>query len=303
MRALVAGATGFIGRHIVARLVADGHDVHVVVRPTSDQTAIAALRSRIAVHVVADPGEPFDAVMRTAAPDVVFNAAGLIVAEHGPADIARLVDSNILFPCQLVDAMVRNDVCRLVNCSTIGQHYENSAYSPISLYAATKQAFIDVLQFYTETTPLRVVDLALANTYGPHNRGGRLFSLLYQAADGETAVPFSPGRQLVDLVHIDDVVAAFLAAADRLREMPDGARERYAVRSGQPMALRELVAAFAEVTGLAPKIAWGARPYRRREPMVPWTCGADLPGWRPRIDIREGIRRLHDGRGRESAAR
>jgi nucleoside-diphosphate-sugar epimerase len=67
------------------------------------------------------------------------------------------------------------------------------------------------------------------------------------------------------------------------------------------MELRDLVATFAEVTGLSPNIAWGARPYRRREWMAPWTCGADLPGWRPRIDIREGIRRLHDGRGWESA--
>src|SRR4029077_11104695 len=108
----------------------------------------------------------------------------------------------------------------------------------------------------------------------------RLFSLLYQAAVDAKAMPFSPGRQLVDLVHIDDVVAAILKAADLVREMPDGACERYAVRSGQPLELRELVATFAEVTGLAPNIAWGARPYRRREWMAPWTYGADLPGWR-----------------------
>jgi nucleoside-diphosphate-sugar epimerase len=197
--------------------------------------------------------------------------------------------------------MVRNNVYRLVNCGTLWQHYENRAYSPTSFYAATKQAFLCLLQFYTETTPLRVVDLALSDTYGPHDRRVRVFSLLFRAAAGGEPIPFSAGRQLVDPVYIDDVVAAFLEAGDRLREMPEGTCERYAVRSRHPLELRDLVATFAEVTGLAPNIAWGARPYRRREMMAAWTCGTDLPGWRPQIDIREGIRRLHDEWKREAA--
>ena len=180
--------------------------------------------------------------------------------------------------------------------------YENRAYSPTSLYAATKQAFLDLVQFYSETTSLRVVDLAISDTYGPHDRRGKLFALLFGAAAGETPVAFLPAGSW-STSSTSTMSSMHSSRPDRLREMPEGVCERYAVRSGQPMELRDLVATFAEVTGLAPKIAWGARQYRHREMMAPWTCGADLPGRRPRIDIREGIRRLHDGRGRELAGR
>ena len=102
----------------------------------------------------------------------------------------------------------------------------------------------------------------------------------------------SPGEQLIDLVHIDDVVQAFLIAAGCLDRQPAGTHETYAVSSGSPLPLRQLVELYRQITGTDVRVHWGGRPYRPREVMVPWNAGKLLPGWQPRISLEEGLRCL-----------
>jgi nucleoside-diphosphate-sugar epimerase len=293
MRALVTGATGFIGSHLAERLAAGPHEVHVLVRQSSDLGVLAALGPVISVHITDGSFDSLNAVIQLVSPEIVFHAASLFLSEHRPEDVAALVQSNILFPCQLVEAMVRNGVRRLVNCGTSWQHYQGKQYSPVCLYAATKQAFSDLLQYYVEATELAVVTLTLFDTYGPDDKRLKLFSTLYRAAASGETTAFSPGDQLIHIVYIDDVVDALILAAQRLLESPGACFESFAVRTEQPIRLRELVEIFSAVTGLALKIVWGGRPYRSREMMTPWQDGATLPGWSAKVGLQEGIRKVH----------
>jgi len=104
----------------------------------------------------------------------------------------------------------------------------------------------------------------------------------------------SPGEQLLELVYIDDVVNAFITAAKRLFDGKVQTHERYAVSSGQPIRLRELVEMYQHVTGRNLEIAWGGHPYREREVMIPWSRGERLPGWEPVIGPEEGIKIIWD---------
>jgi len=114
--------------------------------------------------------------------------------------------------------------------------------------------------------------------------------LLQRIAIAGEELAMSPGEQLLDLVYIDDIVAAFLLAAERLQAGQVVGHERYAVSSGHPLRLRDLVGLYAKVTGRSLPIEWGGRPYRPREVMVPWNTGAVLPGWAPKVGLVEGIR-------------
>jgi len=66
--------------------------------------------------------------------------------------------------------------------------------------------------------------------------------------------------------------------------------EKYAVSSLNPLPLRQLVALFEAEVGAKLPIEWGAKPYRAREIMVPWTKGSLLPGWQPQIDLKSGLK-------------
>jgi nucleoside-diphosphate-sugar epimerase len=139
-RALITGATGFIGSHLARRLDASGWEVDAVLR--SDSGA-ERLPHAARVHRHDGTTEGMVALVAAAQPDVVFHLASLFIAEHKTADVTRLIESNLLLGTQLAEAMRVHARTRLVNTGTVWQHYDDREYSPSSLYAATKQAFVD----------------------------------------------------------------------------------------------------------------------------------------------------------------
>lgn len=290
--ALVTGATGFVGSRLVRRLVAQGRQVHVVVRPGSRLTELEPCRTAVTIHVHDGTTEGMIRIVSAAKPGVVFHLASLFLAHHEPADVGPLVESNLLFGTQVLEAMASAGASLLINTGTAWQHYENADYSPVCLYAATKQAFEALLQYYVETVPLRALTLELTNTYGLGDPRPKLFRLLARTALSGESLAMSAGEQYLDLVHIDDAVEAFLAAATLLEGLGDTTEGRYAVSSGRPIRLRELVDLYQRVNGLTLKVDWGAQPYRPREVMRPWNRGKPVPGWEPAVSLEEGLRQL-----------
>src|SRR5262249_51804252 len=156
--------------------------------------------------------------------------------------------ANISLGTYLTEAMIKTGTEKLVNAGTYTQHYRGNDYSPVNLYAATKQAFQDILQFYVEAHGLQVVTLKLFDTYGPADQRTKLFHHLKQAARGQQ-LPMRPGHQLIDLVYIDDVVEALVLAAQRLLTHRCKGHEQYGVYSGNPVTLREIVGSFERQLG------------------------------------------------------
>jgi nucleoside-diphosphate-sugar epimerase len=221
----------------------------------------------------------------------VFHLASLFLATHTPEDVRPLVESNILFGAQLLEAMARTGCNKLVNTGTSWQHYHSDDYVPVCLYAATKQAFEDVAWYYVHGEGLRLITLKLFDTYGPGDRRPKLFNALRNAARRGEELAMSAGEQLVDLVYVEDVTRAFLVAAEMVEDK-ETAPEAYAISSGKPRPLREIVETYARVTGVPIRVHWGARPYRTREVMMPWTAGKRLPSWTPEVSLEEGIRKM-----------
>lgn len=288
MRALITGGTGFVGRHLARTLSARGATVFALVRPDSDTTPLEGHATTLRIGLDA---EAVAEAVAQAAPDVTFHLASLFRAEHGPKDIVPMLEANLTFGTLLLDALARQGAGRLINTGTSWQHYRDAPYDPVCLYAATKQAFETLIEFYVRAHGFRVTTLELTDTYGPDDPRGKIIALLMRVAASGEVLRLSPGEQEIDLVHIDDVTAAFRLAAERLADAPDGTHDRYAVSSGRPLPLRDLAALIGRIAGRPIHAEWGARPYRRREVMTTWN-GGTLPGWSPTVPLEEGLHRL-----------
>jgi nucleoside-diphosphate-sugar epimerase len=285
--ALVTGATGFVGSALTARLISEGWEVHGLVRDDG-----LPLPEGLVPHDLDGTTEGLAAIVAAVEPDVVFHLASLFLATHTPAQVAPLIEANILFGTQLVDAMTSAGCTRLVNTGTVWQHFDGAAYDPVCLYAATKQAFEDILAFYVSAHGLSAVSLYLYDTYGPNDPRPKLFTMLRKMADTGEALAMSPGEQTIDYVYIDDITRAFSLTADRLLSEAEPGHQRFEVRTGRALALREIVETWQRVTGRPLDIEWGGRAYREREVMAPWTGGETLPGWWPQVSLEEGIERM-----------
>ena len=289
---LVSGAAGFIGSHLVRRLAGEGTPIHALLREGSEASSLAGLEAQVTFHRHDGSTDGLADILAAARPETVYHLAAHFVAEHQAADIVPLIDSNLLFATQLAEAAVATGVRDFVNVGTAWEHSEDRDDNPVCLYAATKHALESILRFYVEARSLRVVTLKLFDSYGPKDPRRKLFAILREAAAGGERLALSPGAQLVDIVYVDDIVEALLGAARRLADGEVEGMERYAISSGNPLPLRELVETWARVTGRVPDIDWGGRPYRAREVMVPWRTGARLPRWRLAVSLEDGIARM-----------
>jgi nucleoside-diphosphate-sugar epimerase len=284
--AVVTGATGFLGWALTRALAGQGWDVHAVVRSSSDRDRLPL---GVTAHVDDGTTEGLVAALAPVEADVCFHLASYFVGRHAPADVVPLVEANVAFTARLAEAVAGPRAPLMVNAGTAWQHVEGAAYRPAALYAATKQAGVDILRFHADAGLLRVVSLALYDTYGPGDPRPKLLNQLRTAQRCGEPLAMSPGEQLIDLVYVDDVAEAVLAAADAGEQSVSFAE--FAVASGAPVSLRELVAMVEEVTGRPVPVRWGALSYRSNEMLTYWDVAPVLPGWKPQVGLEEGIRR------------
>jgi len=290
-RVVISGATGYVGRWLVRECVRAGHAIAAITRREGTEELCD-----LGVHVIRHDGktERLARAVAEFSPEVAFHLAALFVARHKAADVQPLVESNLLFGTQFAEACCEAGVRAFVNAATSWQNVAGIDYSPACLYAATKQAFECVLRYYTDLRGMSVVNLKLYDTYGPGDTRKKILQLMIEAARCERVLRMSPGFQRLSLLHVEDVVRAFLLAATRLTANEAVRTEQWAVRTEHAVSLRELACLVEEVMGRKLHVQWGAIPYRDNEIMDPWAGGEVLPGWVPRISLRDGVRQLAD---------
>lgn len=291
--ALITGATGFVGSHLAESLVKKNYFVHAVVRPNSDIAFLKILdQKHIRIHVYENHNfqQIFSGISKNERPEIVFHLASMVLGAHTYNDIPALVQSNITFGMELLECMKDYGIYRLVNTGTSWQHYDNEPYNPVNLYAATKQAFQDIEVYYEKACGFKIINLQLFDNYGPNDKRGKLLNLLKHVGETGISLDMTPGKQSMDLVHIDDLVQAFIMSGEYLLNEKYEYCGTYMVSSGKPINLKELVNLVEKITGHPIHIHWGAKAYREREVMKPWNTGKVLPNWHPNINLEEGLK-------------
>lgn len=283
---ILTGATGYIGRKLLARLTKQGYPVAVIVRESSAR--INSLPENVENIFYDGTVDSLAKGMKDKTSALVIHIASLFLTQHKPADITYLIDSNIKFPCHLLEAMYACNLKEFINTGTSWQHFENGDYNPVNLYAASKQAFVDLLKFYQEAYKFKAITLELFDTFGPNDERRKLFHLLQEAAQTGKELKMSPGEQLLDIVYIDDVLNAYEIAIDKSGSLTGV----FTVASGKLYSLQEIVAIYSKISQKKLNIEFSALPYRLREVMKPWEHHKNLPGWACQFSLEDGIKKI-----------
>jgi nucleoside-diphosphate-sugar epimerase len=282
-RVLFTGASGFIGRSTVPLFLDASFEVGVITRQGAADLGDGV--NRDSGTVISAQGADLVKGIREFDPDVIVHLATHFVAVHEVADINSLVRSNIEFGTYVLEGAFASGA-RFLNINSAWQHVDGADYAPVSLYAATKQAFSDIATYYRQVRALLVDEVTLFDTYGADDTRMKLVPLLLDAARSGESLDMSDGHQLIDLTYVDDVAAAILNAASNT-----GMPQSTVARSWQPVTVREVVSEVERVTGTSLAINWGARPARPLEMKQDWVFGVPLPGWEPTVTLSEGLSR------------
>jgi Nucleoside-diphosphate-sugar epimerases len=292
MKILITGVTGFIGNNLLKRMLARHTDVGAIIRNEYRRYEL----ERQGVHCLLDEGSHEELVkfIRKERFDGIVHLASCFVRDHKPGEINDLINSNIMFPARIIEAGTECCIPWFINTGTFWQHFDNRDYLPVNLYAATKQAFEDIARFYYQQRGVDFVTIKLNDTYGPGDTRPKIFNLWKKVMGSGEKLGMSPGGQLIDIVFIDDVIDAYVQLMELLEKDSDRklCGKTFAVSSGKAISLRELAVHFESVSGRKLPIAWGEKPYRSSEVMVPWNKGECVPGWKAKVSLEKGIKIL-----------
>jgi nucleoside-diphosphate-sugar epimerase len=290
-RAVVSGITGHLGKEVARQLVAAGVEVHGLTRL---EMADRRLRNGGAeLHSIDGHTESLIALLEMLRPDTVFHLAALYRREHQPIDVTPLVDTNVLFSTQLLEAARLAGCSRLITAASFFQNFAASESAALNLYAATKQAFEKILDYYADAFNLSAATLTLYEVYSELDERAKLMTVVADAWRNASELKLSQEQVWVDFVHVEDVAAAFLQAALLLEDkvVEPGRVVNYSVCSGRDVTPMELVSLFERIGGRKIFTKRGEFPSPSRHMPRPWR-GDVLPGWVPKVTLEDGVARI-----------
>lgn len=290
-KVLISGSTGYIGSFLVRKFLSEGWDVTIIVRRSSNRRLISDLTSNVTTIEYMSDLDQLILSIGEIKPDLTIHLAAYVESGSIVQSIDDIIQGNITFGLHLVEALIRNNSFNFINTGTYWQNFNNEEYNPVNLYAASKQAFANMLKYYIEAKGLSVITLKLFDVYGPRDPRPKLIPKLESyVRDGNVLerIELSYGEQYLDMVHIEDVCNAYLKASDYVMS-GIGLNQTFAVNSGMPIRLRELINLIEKSTKICLPINFGKRPYREREIMTPVSCIERLPEWKPLITLEEGL--------------
>ena len=296
MRILVTGGAGFIGSHVVDRLLADGHQVNVVDNFSTGRPEF--VNAKAVSHSCDIRSTRLGDVFATADPEAVVHVAAQAAVARSTVDPLTDASVNVLGTIALLSACRRHGVGRVVYLSTGGAAYgetdvlptpESHPANPTSPYGVSKVAAESYLGCWGGITGARTLSLRLANVYGPRQnpRGeaGVIAIFAHRLLRNEPCIVQWDGEQTRDYVYVEDVADAVSRAIERT-----DARGMLNIGTGVEVSVNELYRRLAASAGVTRPPEQGPRREGdwRRGALDASRAGAVL-GWKALTTLDAGI--------------
>lgn len=274
--ALVTGASGFVGRNLVAELRARGWRVVALQRQASTAEAPDGGVETAILRDVRD----LPAILDAAEVGTIFHLAAHQSRGHGPDDIDAFVEANVRFGMHLFAAAADRAI-QVIDVLSYFQ-YRGGEPSAHSLYSASKQAQAEAARFWRDRLGADIRDVVLFDNYGADDGRDKLMPALIRAAKGGETLTIGPLEQLVDLLHVRDVAAGLIAVAESPLTGP------YAVRANEFVTVGAVVDAVGRAAGATVPIV--VDPARTISDGGVAAGSWNSPeGWSPQVPLQTGI--------------
>jgi UDP-glucose 4-epimerase len=305
---MITGGLGFIGSNLARALVDLDADVLVVDSLIPEYGGnlfnIAGIESRLRVNV-ADVRQPSTMNYLVRDREIIFNLAGQVSHIDSMRDPETDLEINCRAQLTLLEACRRHNPGAKVIYAGTRQVYGKAASLPVDETHLVRPTDINGINkaageyyhlVYNNVFGVRACSLRLTNVYGPrqlvrHNRQGFIGWFVRLAVEGREIQVYGDGSQLRDFVYVDDVVEAFLAAG--ATDAVNG--DVFNVGGAEPISHRDLVGLLIDIAGSG-SVRYVEWPEEKKAIDIGSFYSdsskyAAAAGWRPRVDLREGLRR------------
>ncbi|MEK7613557.1 MAG: SDR family NAD(P)-dependent oxidoreductase [Patescibacteria group bacterium] len=297
-KVLVTGGAGFIGSHLVRRLLSEQADVHVLVRASTNTARIADQLSEITVHVAdLDDHESIKNLLNILSVDGVFHLAAAnqsFVERPTFADMAR---TNIVSTIMLMEEVAKTDIDFFVNTGSFVEYgpqedffSENKSLAPMDLYAISRVPSTLYTKTLGQYEKKPFVEVRVFTPYGPFMEKGKVIETIIASALRNEPIKLTRPNVVRDYIFIEDLVELYIRASVGATTFKGSV---WNGGSGVSTSLEEVARSIIDLTNSTSEIAWSNQDISFDS--VLWK--ADLTkvnvelGWTPSHSFAKGIER------------
>ena len=274
MKILITGIGGYLGSQLANALI-DEHELAGTVRSGSK---LERIDSQDRISFIDVDKTDWSEQIKSFKPDVVINTAALY-GRKGEL-LSDLIHANIAFPQQILECIEHDAV--FINCGT-------SLPASVSLYAMTKNQFVDLANEYCKSHSIKFVNLRIEHFFGAKDDPSKFTTYVIEQCVANLPLRLTDGTQQRDFIYIADLISAFKCILGSLHQL--SSFESIDIGSGTAIKVREFVELVAAVTATNSAIEFGAIPMRENELM--YSCAniarMETLGWRCEYSLHRAL--------------
>jgi len=289
----VIGGSGFIGSHVVDKLIDSGHNVTVldIMKPHRNDVA----------HKTIDITDSTNtSVALTGDYEVIYLLAAVADVNDCYKNPISTIEVNVLGVANVLEACVKNEISRLIFASTVwiyglSDEISVNENSPLNItnkehiYTASKVAAETLIQSYSNLYNQEFTILRYGIPYGPRARGGTVLPIFVRlAAEGKPLTIQGDGSSHRKFIYVEDLARGNVAALDS-----KATNEVINLEGPRNISVKEVADTVNEMFGGTVEISYvEARPGDYVGKVVSNDKGKALLDWEPKVDFREGAKRF-----------
>ena len=208
---LITGASGFIGKNLLNFFLKKKFFIFIILKKTKKNINFCEEKNKNKnfKSILFTSSDNLYAQLANLKIDYVIHAATYYVKRHKSSDISRIVKSNILFPTILTDLLCKKKIKKFINFETVWQHYSNKKNYAYNLYASSKQAFNNILNYYKNKFPkIKFYNLLISDTYGDNDKRTKLIPNILKNYNKKkiTYIPRNLSMNIINVKYISGIV-------------------------------------------------------------------------------------------------
>jgi len=275
---IIYGASGFLGSSLLNWLNKRNEEtICLSFRPQKSEKCISELELLLSDKQIG----------------TIYNVCASQSSGDEISDLNDLITSNVIWPNSIASLLKKQkSKTKLICFGSSWQFDDTKECNPFNLYASTKMAAQDLLKHYA-MDGVKIAYLILYDTYGPGDTRRKIINLIINALLLGEPLDMTAGNQLIDLVHIEDVLNAINIIRDELSTKQENSLLTYSIRSGKPRTVKSILQIMRKILEKKEdKITLGKRPYRERERFNLPIIFSTPPGWSINIQLEDGLKML-----------
>ena len=204
---LITGASGFVGSHVLDDCLKNNFNVHAIFRHSKKNASFTKKYKKQIFPIFYNNIYEIKNKLTNCKIDYVIHCATHYIKKHDHNDIENIIKSNVLFSTILLDAVVNIKIKKFINLGTVWQHFNDTKNLAFNLYAATKQSFECIFNYYkNQYTKIKFYNILLTDTFGINDKRKKLIPALLKNFNNKNQNKINIPKNLsMNLVNINEV--------------------------------------------------------------------------------------------------